>query len=61
MSKTIEEITADIVVAVINSKLPKAHPKLESATLPLTVDDIPELCKKIYSTLESCSSGQSAS
>ena len=54
MSKSIEEITADIVVAVINSKLPKANPKVESSTLPLTVEDIPELVKQVYSALDSC-------
>ena len=56
MSKSIEEITADIVVAAINTKLPKANPKVESSTLPLTVDDIPELVKQVYSALESCDS-----
>ena len=56
MSKSIEEITADIVVAVINSKLPKANPKVESSTLPLTVEDIPELVKQVYSALDSCDS-----
>ncbi len=59
MSKSIEEITADIVVAAINSQLPKVNAKIESATLPLTVDDIPKLINEVYSALLSCDSKQS--
>lgn len=53
MSKSIEEITADIVVAVINSAVEKPDERVKNGTVKLTTADIPKLIKDIHEVFTS--------
>ena len=59
MSKSIEELTAEIVVAAINAKIAKPNEKVADAVLPLTTADIPALITEVYDTLKSLDSSDS--
>jgi|GEM_PF-2579158 len=59
MSKSIEELTVEIVVAAINSNLKKTNKSVSGGLNAFTTDDIPALIKEVYDTLKSLDSSDS--
>lgn len=59
MSKSIEELTTEIVVAAITSNLKKNSTSVSKGLDTLTTDDIPTLIREVYDALKSLNSSDS--
>ena len=58
--KTDKELATEVVIAVINAKVPKLDERTQGGVLPLTTDDVPVLIAKVYETLTALKNSDSA-